>query len=50
MLPDEWQVTGSARLGKRVRRAIMDADEITGFADATADATVESRLPPGRQV
>jgi len=37
LLPDEhtWQVTGSARLGKRVRRAIIDADEITGFADAT---------------
>jgi hypothetical protein len=35
LLPDEWQKTGSARLGKRVRRAIMDADEITGFADAS---------------
>jgi hypothetical protein len=37
LLPDEhtWQVTGSARLGKRVRRAFIDADDITGFADAT---------------
>jgi hypothetical protein len=28
----EWQVTGSARLGKRVRRAILVKGEFTEFA------------------
>ena len=41
----EWMEEGDARLGKRVRRALVDAnDEVTGFADGTVTGFLPSEL------
>ena len=44
-IPRDWMTSGSARIGKRVRRAVLDAEgNVSSFADATVSGFLPARF------